>query len=99
MSGRLIVRLCGLTDFVLCKAPYAELSIVERLNDSLAHNLNQLICIPARNVAGRRHGQHARYGLAIATPQTNFVSGFNRVRRLCRPAVKENKARVAKLLS
>ena len=65
----------------------------------LTDYLNQLICIPARNVAGRRHGQHARYGLAIATPQTNFVSGFNRVRRLCRPTVKENKARVAKLLS
>jgi hypothetical protein len=76
-----------------------SISLVERLKNSLAHNLHQLICVASGNVAGRRRPEHVRDYFAVAPPNFDFVSGLDGMSGLGRPAVKQNKTRVAKLLS
>lgn len=75
-----------------------HLSIVARFKQSLTHNLNQPTRLAPRNIARRRYHQHARSYLAVATPNSDLVSSFDRVRRFCRASIKQNQARVAKLL-
>lgn len=62
-------------------------AIVERLKHSLTHDFNQLICVASRNIAGIRRLQNAGDQLAIAPPNTYFVSGFDGMGRLSRSPI------------
>src|SRR5258708_20688031 len=74
-------------------------SFIERLNAIFADDFNQLLCVTSRDIAGGGRLQDARDYLAVATPDFDFVSGIDGMSGLGRPAVKQNKTRVAKLLS
>jgi len=74
-------------------------SFVERLKAIFADDFNQPVCVASRDVAGGGRFQDVRDYLAIATPDFDFVSGIDGMSGLGRPAVKQNKTRVAKLLS
>jgi len=74
-------------------------SFVERLKEIFADDFNQLLGVAPRNVPGRRRLEHVRDYFAVAPPNFDFVSGIDGMSGLGRPAVKQNKTRVAKLLS
>ena len=63
------------------------------------YDFDQPIRLTPGDVPRRRKSQHANCRFVIATADYDFVVGFHGVRRLCRMAVKQNKTRVAKLLS
>ena len=52
----------------------------------------------ARDISRDRNGQHGRHGLKTAHTYGDFVTRLYLVGRFCRPPIKQNKTRVAKLL-
>jgi hypothetical protein len=81
-----------------CAKPSVELSIVEQLNDSLAHNLNQLVRVTPGNVTVRGRLKHSGHYFAVAPPNAKFVSYFDNMSGFGWSSVQKHKARVAKLL-
>ncbi len=63
-----------------------------------AKDFNQLTRIPPQNIARSGNSQHADRNLMITPANIDLVSGFDRVRGLSWSPVKQDKARVAKLL-
>ena len=64
-----------------------------------AENLDQVFGLTPRNAPRVGHDSHAQTSLAIALANYDHVTGFHGVRRLRGAVIKQDKTRVAKLLS
>ena len=71
----------------------------DRLEVLFADDLDQSARVAAGNIHAGRNLQHPRNSFSLATSNGYLIIGFDDVRGFRRPSVKENKARVAKLLS
>ena len=64
-----------------------------------AENFDQVFRIALGNTTGAGDGLHPNLSLAIVSPNQDYIPFLDRVGRFGRPSIKQDKARVAKLLS
>jgi hypothetical protein len=75
-----LVEVAGFAQINLPLPQAVLTSAVQRLKDSLAHDLNQLVRIASRNVAGFGRQQHAGDYLAVTAANLYFISRFDGMR-------------------